>query len=275
MFKTDRNRQSRMKKLGLLIAIILAVTSTSCKNNNTKKESHNSEKKVHWTYDGETSPAHWAEIEKDSDCDGKKQSPINIIDINTKPTQQKENPLAILYSPTTAISMAINNGHSIQFNFEVGDSIQYHGATYHLSQIHFHEPSEHTIDGIRYPLEIHLVHKSKQNSFTVMSVLAKEGQESQLFEFLESFLPIKEAKTKEIHQSLDLTTLFPENKNFYSYNGSLTTPPCTENVNWIIFKDPIIVSLEEVLKLKNNMPLDNYRNEQPINDRSVSLNVHH
>ncbi|ARV05257.1 hypothetical protein BTO04_00470 [Polaribacter sp. SA4-10] len=117
--------------------------------------------------------------------------------------------------------------------------------------------------------------EKQTNSFTVLSVLAKEGQESQLFEFLESFLPIEAAKTKEIHQSLDVTTLFPENKNFYSYNGSLTMPPCTENVNWIIFKDPIIVSLEEVLKLKNNMPLDNYSNEQPINDSSISLNVHH
>lgn len=270
-----------MKRLLLSIAVIAVVTITSCNNSNAKKESHksetdshNSEKKAHWTYDGETSPEHWAEIEKNSDCDGKKQSPINIIDIDTKPTKQKENPLNILYTPTTAISQVVNNGHSIQFNFEAGDSIQYHNDTYHLSQIHFHEPSEHTINGIRYPLEIHLVHKSKQDNFTVMGVLAKEGQESQLFEFLESFLPIEENKSKEIHQSLDLTTLFPDNKNFYSYDGSLTTPPCTQNVNWVIFKDPIIVSLDEVLKLKSNMPVDNYRNEQPIYDRVVSINLH-
>ena len=263
-----------MKKVALVIAVISMITYTSCKNSTSKKETHNSEKHTHWTYEGETSPEHWTEIEKNSDCGGKRQSPINIIDIYTKPTNQKKNPLNIMYSPKTELTQVINNGHSIQFNFETGDSIQYHEATYHLSQIHFHEPSEHTINGVRYPLEIHLVHKSKTNNFTVMSVLAEEGKESQLFEFLESFLPIKENKTREIHQSLDLSTLFPENNNFYSYDGSLTTPPCTENVNWVIFKEPIIVSVEEVLKLKKNMPKDNYRNEQPLYDRIVFENIH-
>ena len=116
------------------------------------------------------------------------------------------------------------------------------------------------------------VHVSKNNEYTVLGVLAQEGQESQLFEFLESFLPIKEGKSREIHKSLDLSTLFPKNNDFYSYGGSLTTPPCTENVNWVIFKEPIIVSVEEVIKLKNNMPKDNYRNEQPLNNRLISLN---
>ena len=260
-----------MKKLLIPIVLLILVVF---KVYNDKKEKHQKETHPHWTYEGETSPEHWAEIEKNSDCSGKKQSPINIIDILTKPTNQKENSLDIMYSPTTQINKAVNNGHSIQFNFEEGDSIQYHNNTYHLSQIHFHEPSEHTINGVRYPLEIHLVHKSKTDNFTVMSVLAEEGEESQLFEFLESFLPIKEGNTKEIHQSLDLSTLFPTNKNFYSYEGSLTTPPCTENVNWVIFKEPIIVSVEEVIKLKKNMPKDNYRNEQPIYDRIISVNTH-
>jgi carbonic anhydrase len=263
-----------MKKIVLVFLIALIFSLISCNTNKNKKETHKKENHPHWAYDGETSPEHWAEIEKNSDCDGKKQSPINIIDIHTKPTKHKENPLNILYSPKTELNQVVNNGHSIQFNFQAGDSIQYHGDTYHLSQIHFHEPSEHTINGVRYPLEIHLVHKSKANNFTVMSVLAEEGKESQLFEFLESFLPIDENKTREIHQSLDLATLFPANNDFYSYEGSLTTPPCTENVNWVIFKEPIIVSVEEVLKLKKNMPKDNYRNEQPINNRIVSINVH-
>lgn len=147
----------------------------------------------------------------------------------------------------------------------------YHSKTFHLSQINFHEPAEHTIDGIRYPLEIHLVHSFNNEEFTVMSILAKEGEESQIFEFLESFLPINVNNTKNIHEPLDLTTLFPKTKNYYAYGGSLTTPPCTENVNWIVFKEPIIVSEAEVLKLKKNMPKDNYRNEQPLNGRQVYL----
>lgn len=263
-----------MKKVVFAFIIFALISITSCNSKKAEKVTHKKESHLHWTYQGETSPEHWAEIEKNSDCDGKKQSPINIIDIHTKPSKQKENPLNILYSPKTELNQVINNGHSIQFNFEAGDSIQYHGETYHLSQVHFHEPSEHTVNGVRYPLEIHLVHKSKANTYTVMGILAEEGEESQLFEFFESFLPIKENKTKEIHQSLDLATLFPKNNDFYSYGGSLTTPPCTESVNWVIYKTPIIVSVEEVLKLKNNLPKDNYRNEQPVNDRVVSLNTH-
>ncbi|PWG04445.1 carbonic anhydrase [Polaribacter aquimarinus] len=260
-----------MKKLLIPSLLLLLVVY---KVYNDHKETPHKETHQHWTYQGETSPEHWAEIEKNSDCNGKKQSPINIIDINTKPTNTNENPLDIMYSPNTQINKVINNGHSIQFNFEAGDSIRYHNHTYHLAQIHFHEPSEHTINGVRYPLEIHLVHTGKNKEYTVMSVLAEEGEESQLFEFFESFLPLKEHETKEIHQSLDLSTLFPKNANFYSYGGSLTTPPCTESVNWVVFKQPIIVSVEEVLKLKKNMPKDNYRNEQPIYDREVALNLY-
>lgn len=232
-----------------------------------------SHKNLHWTYEGETSPQHWSEIEKNSDCDGVRQSPINIIDIKTINSGIDESKLNISYSPMTFINSVINNGHTIQFNFETGDSIKYHDKTFHLAQIHFHEPAEHTVNGIRYPLEIHLVHTFQNQEYAVMSVLAKEGQESQLFEFLESFLPIEVDKSKTIHQPLDLTTLFPTNKSYYAYGGSLTTPPCTENVNWIVFKEPIIVSEEEVLKLKKNMPKDNYRNEQPLNGRIVELNL--
>ncbi|MAD98011.1 MAG: carbonate dehydratase [Flavobacteriaceae bacterium] len=230
-------------------------------------------KNKHWTYEGETAPEHWAEIEKDSDCNGRNQSPINIVEINTQLVEKAKDDLNIHYSPFTFINSVVNNGHSIQFNFERGDSLQYKNKVYHLAQIHFHEPAEHTINGIRYPLEIHLVHANEDNSYTVMAIVAKEGIESDIFEFLESFLPIEVNDEKTIHEPLDLTTLFPKDKSYFSYKGSLTTPPCSESVDWIIFKEPIIVSVEEVLKLKKNMPKDNYRNEQPLNDRIVELHL--
>lgn len=262
-----------MKKL--LLSISLVIACTSCNNSKVKKENVHNEKHPHWAYSGETSPEHWAEIEKDADCDGKRQSPINIIDINTQASKPNENSVNILYSPKTILNKVTNNGHSIQFDFEDGDSIQYKGNTYHLSQIHFHEPSEHTINGVRYPLEIHLVNSSKDHGYTVISILAREGNESELFDFFESFIPLEEHQSKEIKQPLNLSTLFPEQKDFYSYGGSLTTPPCTESVNWVIFKNPITVSLDEVLKLKKDMPINNYRTEQPINDRIVSVTSFH
>jgi carbonic anhydrase len=179
----------------------------------------------------------------------------------------------VFYSPKTILNKVENNGHSIQFAFYPGDSIIYQHKSYYLKQIHFHEPAEHLLNGVKYPIEIHLVHISKDNNITVLGILGMEGEDSQLFEFLEGFLPLENGEEKVINQRLDLTDLFPDVTDFYSYEGSLTTPPCTENVNWVIFKNPIIISLEEVLKLKNNMPLNNYRNEQPVNDRIIYHNL--
>ena len=118
-----------------------------------------------------------------------------------------------------------------------------------------------------------MVHTNEKNEFTVLSILGKEGKENDPIEFLEFSLPVKNGETKTIGKSFDLKSIFPSNtKDYYSYRGSLTTPPCTETVNWTVFKQPIILSLNQVLKLKNNMPLNNYRNEQPLNNRKVFKN---
>ncbi|NMH86130.1 carbonic anhydrase [Flavivirga algicola] len=251
-------------KITSLLGIVLIVTM-SC----TNSKKHIQEDQHHWSYSGETAPKYWTEIEKNSDCGGKHQSPINIIHKNVDSVKIQQN-LKIQYTPTTLISEVENNGHSIQFDFERGDSINYKNETYYLKQIHFHEPSEHKINGVIYPIEMHLVHVSKTGNITVLGLLGEEGDESQLFEFFESFLPIEEDMVKDIHQKIDLSSLFLEDKHYYSYSGSLTTPPCTENVNWIVFKEPIVLSVEEVLKLKKNMPINNYRHEQPLNGRIVT-----
>ena len=230
------------------------------------------EKHEHWSYQGETAPEHWSEIEKNTSCDGQNQSPINIIESTTILNPSAKD-LDVMYSPNTILKKVENNGHSIQFDFNPGDSILYKHDIYYLKQIHFHEPAEHLINGVKFPIEIHLVHVNTDNNITVLGILGMEGEESQLFEFLESFLPLENGEERIIDQNLDLTSLFPDKTDFYSYSGSLTTPPCTENVNWVIFKEPIIISLDEVLKLKNNMPLNNYRNEQPVNDRIIYHNL--
>ncbi|TBN03006.1 carbonic anhydrase family protein [Hyunsoonleella flava] len=244
---------------------------SSCIQYDKDKHKADYRKHLHWGYSGETAPEYWTEIEKNSDCGGAYQSPINIIHRRTD-SMQIQGDLKIQYTPTTLLKEVENNGHSIQFDFEEGDSINYKNETYYLKQIHFHEPSEHKINGLIYPLEMHLVHMNKSGNITVLGLLGEEGEESQLFEFFESFLPLKNGAVKDIHQKVDLSSLFLEDKHYYSYTGSLTTPPCSENVNWIVFKEPIILSVEEVIKLRDNMPLNNYRNEQPINDRVVNYN---
>ncbi|MGB5322680.1 carbonic anhydrase [Lutimonas sp.] len=259
-------------KIGFALLFISMISCSKQQQKRWYNQAHKEEPvESHWSYEGETSPEHWAELEKNSDCSGQRQSPINIIDIHTVEDKDEESTIELFYSPKTILNKVRNNGHSIQFDFDKGDSIAYNQTNFNLVQIHFHEPSEHTINGIRYPIEIHLVHQSQEKNYTVLSILGVEGEQSQTMEDMESFLPLKKGEEKEIEKAFDLSRLFPENKSYYAYGGSLTTPPCSENVQWVIFKEPIAVSLEEVLKLKDNMPLENYRDEQPLNGRMVYL----
>ena len=255
------------KKISLFLCVVLFV-AYSCNYENSRTHQVEDSTQIHWSYAGESSPEHWAELENCSECGGKSQSPVNIIENETVFANSGDN-LKVFYSPNTLLTKVENNGHSIQFDFETGDSIRYNDEMYYLKQIHFHEPSEHKINGVIYPIEAHLVHMSKHNRLTVFSILGIEGKESQLFEFFKSFLPLKNGETKEINKEIDLTNLSLQHAEYYYYTGSLTTPPCTENVNWIVFKDPIVLSLDEVLALRDNMPLGNYRNEQPLNGRTV------
>lgn len=270
-------------KLPFLILITLALFS--CKNNKennaidaavnteTHETNHQTENK-HWTYEGETGPEHWDEIEKQSDCDGKQQSPINIIEVNAVDDASLK-PIDIHYSNKVKIHEITNNGHSIQYNFDEGDFIIVHDVEYKLKQIHFHEPSEHTINGIRYPLEMHLVHVSKDNKVTVLAIMAKEGESSETFTFLEKYLPINKGETKLIDTYFDLNKSLPNDKGYFTYGGSLTTPPCTESVTWFVYKTPITISLDQVNQLQKLMPVNNYRNEQPVNGRIIKQFTSH
>ena len=141
----------------------------------------------HWTYKGETGPEHWAEIEKHTQCTGNFQSPINIISINAE-LDKGDSPLEVKYAKNTLIHDVSNNGHTIQYNFEQGDYVNYKEKKFELKQIHFHGSAEHTIDGIRYPLEMHMVHLSEDKEYLVIGIMVKEGENSEPFSFLENYL---------------------------------------------------------------------------------------
>lgn len=267
----------------LLLVLTIALFSCNNQGDNTEhkaldKEENtsvtNHEEHKHWTYAGETGPEHWAEIEKQSDCDGKSQSPINIIDTDAV-IDASLKPLDIHYSNNVKILEVKNNGHSIEYEFEKGDYIMLGDEKYELIQIHFHEASEHTINGVHYPLEMHMVHLGKDNKIAVLAVMAIEGESSQPFTFLDSYLPVKKGASKEINTTFDLNQNLPVNKEYYTYKGSLTTPPCSETVTWFVFKTPITVSLEQVKIFQELMPLNNYRDEQELNGRIVQKYVQH
>lgn len=251
--------------------VLLCIISFSCGNkeeNHKKVAIHPQQKSTHWSYQGETGPEFWSMVEKESMCSGKHQSPINIIDIDA-PNNSSLEPLNIHYSDKVKIHDITNNGHSIQYNFEKGDYIVIDNDKFELKQIHFHEASEHTINGIRYPLEMHLVHSNSKGKIAVIGIMAIEGKSSEPFTFLETYLPIKTGETKAIDAFFDLNLNLPKDKSYYTYSGSLTTPPCSEDVSWFILKSPITVSLEQVKQLQALMPINNYRNEQPLNGRVV------
>ena len=266
-------------KTTVSLTIISLVILCCCTSNNSNEEANQSKseeqpepaqinKDKHWTYGGETGPEHWAELEAGSSCDGTRQSPINIVSVDAI-SDTTLTPINVQYSNRVKIHELTNNGHSIQYNFEKGDYITLNNQQYDLSQIHFHEPSEHTINGVRYPLEMHLVHISSDNKIAVLSIMAEEGENSKPFHFLEQYLPINVGETKPVDAYFDLKENLPGQKDYYTYSGSLTTPPCTQDVTWVVYKSPISVSLDQVKQLQELMPLNNYRNEQPINDRIV------
>ncbi|UII27456.1 carbonic anhydrase family protein [Fulvivirga maritima] len=256
-----------IKILAALLSIFLATCTPSTNKNSDKSQKKEATlHKKHWDYKGETGPEHWAEIDA-NDCDGKAQSPIDIIDpvVSTDIT-----PIDIHYNDVTKIHDVTNNGHSIQYNFSDGDYITVEGKKYSLKQFHFHEPAEHTIKGIRYPIAIHLVHMSEDNEYAVLALLGEEkSSNDEVFEFLNSYLPLQVEETKEINEAFNINSVFPKNKSYYSYTGSLTTPPCTENVKWFVMQQALPVSVELINTLQDLMPVNNYRKTQPLHDRTI------
>ncbi|NNJ87977.1 MAG: carbonic anhydrase family protein [Eudoraea sp.] len=247
-----------MRKLFFIFSLVLIIQG--CK--------HQKNAESHWNYEGETGPEHWAMIEENSECDGLAQSPVNIVNYER---EKIGGALQIFYADSTHIFDVVNNGHTIQYNFAAGDYIEIDRNRYDLKQFHFHEPAEHLIEGIRYPLVIHLVHKNSAGEYAVLAIMAKEEKSSEPFDFLESYLPIEHGDTILVDLAFDMNLNLPASRAYFSYTGSLTTPPCTENVKWFIFKEPITVSLEQVEALRTLMPLNNYRNEQARNNRVILL----
>lgn len=200
----------------------------------------------HWDYEGERGPDHWVELKREN-CKfktGEMQSPIGI----SVTERAKLDDIIFHYYPTSL--RTINNGHTIQVNYGRGSSIYIGHKKYDLIQFHFHTPSEHVIHGKHYDMEAHLVHKGAHGELAVVAVLMEKGKENDFIKTLWSNFP-KEVGKEHIVSDVRIcaSQLLPKNtKGYYNYTGSLTTPPCSEIVNWLILKTPIEVSIAEVNK---------------------------
>ena len=217
----------------------------------------------HWGYEGAMNPAKWGETFPVCGT-GKSQSPLDIRGPFDKATatiklDYKPGPLKLL-----------NNGHTIQVVAAPGSTMSVGGVSYELLQYHFHRPSEEHVDGKPSAMVAHFVHKSANGKLAVIGVLLNEGKENALIQSVWSHAPKSEAPESVVPGvEINPSGLMPSGMNFYSYEGSLTTPPCTEGVTFFILKAAVSLSRAQVDGFPFKM---NARPTQPLNGRKITAN---
>ena len=221
----------------------------------------------HWSYEGQEGPEHWSELSPEylMCSEGWNQSPINLVGVVNAdlPTLEFE-----YYSANVD---EINNGHSLQQNMESGSFLRIpeRNLNFELKQFHFHSPSEHTIDGESFDMEIHFVHADKDGALAVVGVLVDEGEEHPVLSKLWAFMPESPGETSQKPIGIEETNLLPSTREFYTYSGSLTTPPCTEGVRWIVLKTPVQASAGQIATFKTRIGPATNRPVQPVNARMI------
>ena len=221
----------------------------------------------HWAYEGETGPQAWGKLKPDFNlcAIGKRQSPINIEDGST--LQGPAEPVQFAYAPSNA--SVVNNGRTIQVDVQGENAITVRGSTYHLLQFHFHTPSEEQINFKRLPMVAHLVHKNNEGQLAVVAVLLQEGEANPMIDKVWTYMPLDANDRVRMPPSLlDVNGLLPKDQRYYQFMGSLTTPPCTEGVLWMVMKQPMTISKSQY-KLFTQLYPNNARPVQPINGRPV------
>lgn len=262
-----------------LLSASLAFLFVGCATTNTQVQTHPAneagvkdkthaksdakhENHFHWGYSKENGPEHWGQVS--AICSqGHAQSPINIASGETVPMNHQYD-LHLNEDIHTAAKI-IDNGHSIKVTPKVGGTLEFNGETFRLLQFHFHGKSEHTIDGKRYDLVAHLVHQNpKTKQLAVVAVLFEEGKANKVID--------KVIKNMGSEAKINLQDLLPaDTAHYYHYVGSLTTPPCSENVQWYVLKKPQTASKEQIEELRKYYT-DNQRPVQMVYNRKIESN---
>ncbi len=219
---------------------------------------------AHWSYEGEAGPAKWGDLDAaNKACSiGSQQSPIDI-----GPTVKSQlQPLRLAWGKTA--DTIVNNGHTIQLGFAEGSTLELGGTTYKLAQVHFHRPSEHLIGGKNFPMEAHFVHRAESGALAVVGVLLTEGKANATFAKIVATMPAKEGPAVKADSSINPNGLLPAKLSYYRYEGSLTTPPCSEVVDWLLLTTPMQVAASDVASFAKLYPM-NARPAQKDNRRFV------
>ncbi len=208
---------------------------------------------LHWTYQSQ-----WEGL-----CSsGKKQSPIDLhvaAATNFAPRIQLE------YWPSHIHS--INNGHTIQFNYDSGSFLTFDGKRYALEQFHIHHPGEHTLDGKSWPMELHFVHKAENGKLAVVGIAVVEGAANAWMQQAANDLPVN-GDRRDLTAKVNAADLLPSSRAYFHYSGSLTVPPCSEGVDWFVLKTPIEMSAAQLAAFAKAVE-ENHRPIQPLNGRVI------
>jgi carbonic anhydrase len=230
-----------------------------------------------WNYE-DKGPATWGTVSPEFVAcgEGKRQSPIDIADVKASSDtgiKASYKPASLRVIHTAHMSDILNSGHTIQVNFVQGDTLTIGQDVYVLQQFHFHDPSEHTVNGKHFPMEMHFVHVSADKKLAVVSVLIEQGKANKALEPIWANLPKQKGlETHLEHVTIDVNDLLPRSRATYRYDGSLTTPPCTEGVKWIVMKQPIQLSARQIEAFRSILDGNN-RPVQPLNERVVSTDT--
>ncbi len=198
--------------------------------------------------------------------EGHGQSPIDIektVNANLPELRADFKPAILKIIHHEHMADVVNTGHTIQVNYTEGGALKIGEEQFQLLQFHFHSPSEHTVGGKHYAAEMHMVHQSAAGKLAVVGVFIEEGERNEMFERISSNLPKSKSVEQHLeHTKVDVNNLLPAKRTTYRYDGSLTTPPCSEGVKWIIMTTPVQVSAERIANFRavmhgNNRPVQN------------------
>jgi carbonic anhydrase len=244
-----------------LLGVALSLIGTGLCTSALARNDHTST----WSYSDHSGPEHWSNLNSDYKlCStGKAQSPIDI----SNAVKASLAPLTFTYraSPVTVL----NNGHTIQVSPTDAGGITLPSGDFSLVQLHFHTPSEEKIQGRAYPLDAHFVHRNAAGELAVVALLFEEGAFNPALEPILAAMP-KEAGGMTKLEMQDIADLLPTTRHYYSYMGSLTTPPCSEGVRWHVLTQPVQLSHAQLQAFQALYPM-NARPVQPLNDRTVNV----
>ncbi len=218
---------------------------------------------AHWSYGGDGGPEAWGQLKPEfATCaTGSRQSPIDIrsgVKVDLEPIQFDYRP--------TGFSV-VDNGHTIQVNLGGGNSIEVQGRRFELLQFHFHRPSEERVNGRQFDMVAHLVHKDLEGRLAVVAVLLDRGSAQPLVQTIWNNLPLEKGTEQVVRTELDMNHLLPADRRYFTYMGSLTTPPCSEGVLWMVLQQPMPVAPEQVNVFSRLYPM----NARPIQQASGRL----